>query len=359
MNTVDDFEIDDRLAAHLRRTLHTVAQTVDTPVDLDVAEPSTIGRLPRRHGRAFRRRLVLAGVAAAIAAGGLLTGLLFRPDDRPDWAAEAIAVAEAVPRVLVTRTGWEVTRADELGTDLGEMTFAGPDGQELSLSWGTGTSGGYEDRLDEWSHDARRLDDTTLAGHRAAVFRSGGPERPHFVALWQDGSYGLEVRGDFPDLEAFVDLAGTIEPVDVDTWLSAMPPTAVRPESRAAAVRQMLADIPLPVGFDAASLSTGPGSVRDRYQLGAEVTGRVACAWIRQWVDATRTGDTAAAHQAVEAMASSHDWDILVELEDQGGWSPSVWKYADAIATDGTVDGGLPDIPVADSYGEALGCDTR
>jgi hypothetical protein len=32
---------------------------------------------------------------------------------------------------------------------------------------------------------------------------------------------------------------------------------------------------------------------------------------------------------------------------------------ADPIATDGTVDGGLPDISVADTYAEAFGCDAR
>ena len=354
MTTVDDFEVDDRLAAHLRRTLHAVAETITND---DLAESSRGAPFQPPH-KTYRRRLVLAGAAAGIVAGGLLLTQPFGSHETTAWAADALAVAESAPRLLVTADGWEVTRADEFSIEDGEMTFAGPDGQELSLAWGTDDSGGYHDRLDEWSNDAQRLNDTTVAGHQAAVFQTGSPQQAHFVVLWPERHYGVEARGDFPDLNAFIDIAATIEPVDVDTWLSAMPPTVVKAESRAAAVQQMLADIPLPAGLDTSSLA-GDGSVTDRYQLGAHVTGPIACAWIEQWVDATRTGDTQAAQEAIDAMATSHNWDILLEMETQGGWSHVVWELADAIATDGTIDGGLPDMPVADNYVQGLGCDTR
>jgi hypothetical protein len=43
----------------------------------------------------------------------------------------------------------------------------------------------------------------------------------------------------------------------------------------------------------------------DRYQVGAKVMGTVACLWLRQWGEATRTGHTAAAEEAVKAMATA------------------------------------------------------
>ena len=52
----------------------------------------------------------------------------------------------------------------------------------------------------------------------------------------------------------------------------------------------MLAGVPHPEGFDIVALQSGDG-IRDRYQLGAQVAGAVACAWIEQWVDARRAGD--------------------------------------------------------------------
>jgi hypothetical protein len=238
------------------------------------------------------------------------------------------------------------------------MTFADAD-EELELHWGMGGNGGYQDRLDEWTRDGERLADVTIAGHQAEVFQAGSSAGSvDLVALWPDGDYGVEIRGDFADLDAFLAVAATIEVVDVDTWLSAMPASVVRPESRAAAVEQILADIPLPGGLDPAELAAGDGSVSDRYQLGARVTGPVACGWIEQWVDATRTGDVAATQEAVDAMATSHEWDILLEMEDDGAWSQILWEFADAMASNGTMDAGRPDMPIADLYVDTFGCDT-
>jgi hypothetical protein len=362
MTPIDDLDIDERLDGHLRRTLAAVAHTVTE--DELVLDPAATGpgappvAVLHPHRRTYRRRALLAGAAAAIVAGGLVVARPFGPDETTAWAAEAVAVAEAAPRYLVTADGWSVAGADEFSGARGEMTFAdAAGGTELELLWGTGANGGYDDRLEEWTGSDGPLDDLTIAGERADVFLSGSPDQPHFVAVWESGDHGVEVRGDFPDLAAFQAVTATIEPVGVDAWLEAMPPGVVRAQTREAAVQQMLADIPLPTGFDADELAVGDGAVADRYQLGAEVTGAVACAWIGQWVEATGAGDTAAAAEAVDAMATSPEWDVLVEMEPQGAWAPAVWELAEAIATDGTVDGGVPDIPVADTYAESLGCD--
>lgn len=105
-----------------------------------------------------------------------------------------------------------------------------------------------------------------------------------------------------------------LESVDIDRWLSAMPASVVRPDSHAAVVEEMLADVPLPDGFDAEELIRAD-TVLDRYQLGAEVTGAVACGWVEQWLRARKTGDTVRAREAVEAMPSSRDWAILKDCD--------------------------------------------
>ena len=88
-------------------------------------------------------------------------------------------------------------------------------------------------------------------------------------------------------------------------------------------------------GFDVAALRTGEGLVKDRAELGAKVTGTVACEWIGRRLTARPAGDVSGAQRAVTAMSSSQDWAILEELESQGGWSPVVWELADSMPTHG------------------------
>jgi hypothetical protein len=144
----------------------------------------------------------------------------------------------------------------------------------------------------------------------------------------------LEFRAVTADLAAFERLLGSLKRVDVDTWLSAMPQSVVKSANRAVAVRQMLSDVPVPPGFDPASLESEP-TVSDRYQLGAKVTGAVACAWIARWDAARKRGDTAAAQAAVDAMQSSHRWKVLDEMRKDGAWPEVLRSFADAMRGDG------------------------
>ena len=113
-------------------------------------------------------------------------------------------------------------------------------------------------------------------------------------------------------------------------------------------------DRPPPDGLDIDVL-VGSVGIKDRYQLGATVVSSVACLWIEQWADARTSGDTVGEVEAIDAMASSHGWAILVEMDDEGGYSDVVWEYADAIGDDGTVVGGTI-LTVQESYSNALGC---
>jgi hypothetical protein len=121
-----------------------------------------------------------------------------------------------------------------------------------------------------------------------------------------------------------------IKQVDAKTFLAAMPPEIVTPDRAAAAADRVLADIPLPPGFDKASLQAL--GANDSYQFGAEVTKVVGCGWIGDWKHARATGDAAEVKRAVAAMTSSHHWAVLQQMESQGAWSQSFWEIADSMA---------------------------
>jgi hypothetical protein len=70
--------------------------------------------------------------------------------------------------------------------------------------------------------------------------------------------------------------------------------------------------------------------------------GAVAYAWIEQWLDARRAGDESGAQQAVTAMATSHQWPILLEIDEEGDYPEFLGDIADAMASDGVVMGGKP-----------------
>ncbi|MEZ5166947.1 MAG: hypothetical protein R2695_10820 [Acidimicrobiales bacterium] len=115
----------------------------------------------------------------------------------------------------------------------------------------------------------------------------------------------------------------------------------------------MLVGVPIPGTLDVASLGSS-AELKDRYQLGAEVTGAVGCAWAAEWVDATGAGDDARAEAAASAMATSHDWPILREMSEQGAWSQVFWMVADGMAGNGRTEDGAP---IAEFYPPALGCE--
>jgi hypothetical protein len=128
---------------------------------------------------------------------------------------------------------------------------------------------------------------------------------------------------------AFDEVLPHIKRVDAKTFLAAMPPEIITPDRAAAAADRVLADIPLPPGFDKASLR-GLGA-NDSYQFGADVTKVVGCGWIGDWKHARATGDAAEVKRAVTAMTSSHHWAVLKQMESQGAWSQSFWEIADSM----------------------------
>jgi hypothetical protein len=304
---------------------------------------------------------VAALVVAALGAIAILVPAGREPGSSGTaWAAPLVRLAESSPLLLLDAPGWSVTRADETDEVEGEMTFTFGDaptgatstaarGLSADLHWRRGPIATWKrDR----AHEAALVVQRTVLGQRAQI--SQYPNSTDFAAIWPDGSRVLEFRSVAPDLAAFEARLAALKRVDVDTWLSAMPASVVKAANRPSVVDEMLAGIPLPPGFDRGPLERR-STVSDRYQLGAQVTGAVACAWIGRWAAARKAGDGDRVRAAIAAMQTARDWRILREMESQGAWSQVLWDYADAMRGDGTWAGR----PLKGEIRSGLGCGTR
>jgi hypothetical protein len=158
----------------------------------------------------------------------------------------------------------------------------------------------------------------------------GGPGDQQMVALWAEGADVFELRAAVPDLGAFEERLGWLTKVDPQTWLEAMPPKVVAPAEYDSTIHEVLKGIPTPKSF---SPSRVPNEelVTDRYQVGAQTAGTVACLWFRQWGQAQRSGDEAAEKEAEKAMATSANWPILREMTKEGAYSYGLWEDAKSM----------------------------
>src|SRR5438445_3937300 len=246
------------------------------------------------------------------------------------WAARAVKVAEASPRVLVTGGGWGVTDVSGFDDEYGELTFRdGP--ARVELSWQLAKF------VNDRAQDGVSLGTMRVAGHDAQVFDESQAGAPTglFNVLWKSGDHSVKLLVSGVKREALEGLLTRVREVDVDTWLSAMPASVVKPIDRAANVDAMLADVPVPHGFNVDGLRSADNPGLGRANLGFFVTRAVACSWLEQWVEATDSGDHAAANAAVEALRSSRHWAILQEMTAEGGWlrprAQEIWEFADAL----------------------------
>jgi hypothetical protein len=292
-------------------------------------------------------RLVAMAVAGAAAAIAVAVGLV-SVDRQPTvaYAADAVAVAETNPRMLINDPRWKVSRADEFTIERGEMTFT--DGtHEIELHWSPAAE--YNNFLDDRGNETTKSP-ITVQGRAATMFAR--PESTDISTLvTPNGASFLEIRGDLGSLAAYRATLAKLRSVTVEAWLAAMPDSVVKPSVRSATVDQMLTGLPLPTGFNVADVKTG-SVTSDRYQLGAKVAGAVACAWFDQYFTATKEGDKAGAKVAMDALATSHTWPILHEMETAGAYPEVLWQLADGSMMTGS--GPLP----IDRLGvdKALGC---
>ena len=76
-------------------------------------------------------------------------------------------------------------------------------------------------------------------------------------AIWREDGYVLEMNAAVPDLAALRQRFGWLHKVDSRTWLDAMPANVVKAANHEAAVREILAGLPLPPGFDTSDPQSG------------------------------------------------------------------------------------------------------
>jgi hypothetical protein len=149
-----------------------------------------------------------------------------------------------------------------------------------------------------------------------------GGKTTHFLAfLPAEGETYLEIRGTFTEEARFLQLLHSLDQVDVDTWISAMPDTVVFRDDRAATVDEMLQGVQIPPSLDLGKLRRGDGkSVEDRIQIAGTVALAVGCHWADTWAEATRAGDEQTAAEAQQALsAAAADWRLLDEDQSTMG----------------------------------------
>jgi len=354
----------------------------DLESDFSALRESEAARLRPRH----RKRLALAlgstALAVVLATVLVLTGGGSNHPSRA-YGAELIRFAESTPLLLLEGPGWRVQNVSQSGQGAyvprssrgaGSMEFvtgkpipyesvritcvrqtmsksgkfpvceaeresgmlpAAVRQRKVELRW---FHGSLADSLATahkslHPHGQRWIElpvlDTTADVDTRAEFYVNQGERGNrqMTALWSEGGYVLELRAAVPDLAAFEERLDWLTRVDSRTWLDAMPAKVVKAADHDAAVGEMLKGIPVPPGFSADQIPN-EGVTTNRYQVGAAVTGTVSCLWFRQWGEARRSGDTAAAVEAERAMATAREWSILDEMAKEGAYPETVWELA-------------------------------
>ncbi len=185
------------------------------------------------------------------------------------------------------------------------------------------------------------------------------PDSPgRYWADWLAGDWSFYVDAEgFESEESFFQALAELRYTDADTLSQLSDGGITAPSQRDGTIAAMIADVPLPPGFDVDALAAWPG-VNDRYQEIARVSGAVACGWLDVWFEAQESGDADAAGRAAGALATSMEWSMLLEIESQGGWSQAVWEFAGAVNGDnGIITGGGEMVPERDMAESGLGCD--
>ncbi|HEY2767697.1 MAG TPA: hypothetical protein VGI76_05535 [Solirubrobacteraceae bacterium] len=369
-------DIDAMLAAANPLTDRTAAMLPLHGAETDLVEQivaTPVGpRSPLAPARVLHRRrlaLLLAVTAAVAAVLAVLPSGHHDGGPAPAFAAPLVRFANASPLVLLQLPGWHVVYADEAADGYGEMHFvrgaADANGNPRGSSFSSRAS--LAGRVASFSWMPANLRGNVTGGHQSLatglgvtvhrlIYEGGSPRAFDVSALLSYRGRVLEFRATVTDMAMFRAELRALHQVDTTTWLRAMPPSVVKTADSGETIRQMLKGIPLPRGFDAARIR-GARLLHDRYQLGAAVTGTVACMWIADWNRARAVGDTQIVERAIAAMATAPRWPILREMAQQGAWPQVLISYAKAMHTGRVqLDRGAPGQPLTAAANSGLGC---
>jgi hypothetical protein len=314
---------------------------------------------PRPRRRVPRRPLAACAGLTCVAAVALVVLLVGTPGggNQPDFAAAALAVAEANPRLLVSEPGWSVigVEEEEFEPDEGLITFSdeshelGWNAHEIEIIWAPARE--YDSDLRERA-ELGVLETSTLLGATATTVHEEGSE--YATILSPMGSVFLEVSGAVGSYADYETLLQSLRPVDVNTWLEAMPPGVVRPKERPLAIERMLKGVPLPPGFDLAALQ-GKELVSEPVDLAIDLGDAVSCGWVESWLSAKRAGDEGRAQKAVDAMATVRDWPLMKVVESESGWAGNILGAAQELKRGHLNNGPVGTLGGGDGYEIEMG----
>jgi len=321
------------------------------PIDLDAAfaalledlgeDSATRSRAQDRRPSRWRRwrlRVALVGGLAVLALTAIaLIGTFRSKDDLSAYAAEAIEVAEANRRLLVTGDPWHVSYAAWESPTLGEVDFITGSSRErssnyLDISWYPDSE---RDRYIDFS-DRERTAPVEIAGEDVYVqfeqqrYREPGSVEFRTTLPASDGTITVidgGITGDEDDVVAVLD---SIESVDTAAWLDAMPDSVVQPSDQSSEINRLLEGVPLPAGFDRSVLE--PAHLpQDKYQLTAFVMYGAYCGWLDEWWRADQAGDQEAAQEAIDELNASPQWPAVVAQQDEGALDNDFRSYAKTV----------------------------
>ena len=293
----------------------------------------------------------VAPLAAAAVVAGLVTIPVWWGSDDPDPAAPLAPAAQPEPAkpgdyIVLDAPGWVATYTSQTKYG-GEVSYSRR-GADLKISSSPAES--YADYVEDREH----IVDPPAPGEPVEVLGKSGQlwaysRDDHTVIREVERGQWREFRGSGLTKPQFIELLGQLRLVDLDTFEASLPDEFVTTSERDDVVEEMLDGIatalaPLdltPMRTPAAAFASDE---TDRYQLGAHTVGVVACAWLSSYVEGETSGDADQRAAAVDAMQTSRDWPVLLEMDAVGDYSEVVWEYADQLAASQTpagFEGGL------------------
>ncbi|MXG89762.1 hypothetical protein [Nocardioides flavescens] len=332
-----------RLPLHAAR-----AELLEEIVSTDVTErPADLPATAPRHRRWLIPLAAAAVVAGVVGATSLWAGgsgqqtpapasstaptVAASPSD--DAAVETTAPApEATGTYAVLDApGWVATYAESEG-DYASVTYEKGDARFEITRYPASSYDMYVDDREHIVEPPAPGEPVEVAGLAGQMWAYSADDHT-VIREVQDGSW-LELRGGEMTLQALLEALSNVRIVDRGAFEASLPDRFVTDDERPAAGVSLIDGI---VGVTGAGWPDGAertvdSEEQDPYQLGADVAGAYACAWIEEFAAATRDGDDSRAAAAARLLGTSRDWPVLQEMDAEGDYPEMVWELADQVA---------------------------
>ena len=247
-------------------------------------------------------------------------------------------------RAVLDAPGWTVEHTEASDDGYGEVYYASGR-SSLEITWYPAKS--YASYVEDRAH----IVDPPAPGRPVEVLGRPGQlwaysAKDHTVIREVQDGHWMEFRGSGMDEAGYLALLAQLRLVDLQGFEQALPQRFVTDTERADTVDGILAGITAAsgVGYPDGRPGGPKSEEQDPYQLGAEVAGSYACAWLDEFATATDAGAAARAAEAARVLSTSHDWPVLDQMNPSGDYPEVLWEYADQAAA-GQVpagyDGGL------------------